>query len=192
MLSHIWFTCTNDPGFTSGNTLCLSGTGFRRFRIVFAIAITRHILPSLSGKIHPSQSLSLPYRVLLWSMGLRWSPLWGRRPWKEPRRLLSRQTSSLLWPWRCSREPPRLLTVVSSGSGGEQHHKARWKYLPYTSSFVSVWSSLIFWSPPADIHLLRPHPGQIEVALRFRSLLDSDHHPSQIAGQSNPDSKTDK
>lgn len=35
---------------------------------------------------------------------------------------------------------------------------------------------------PEDIHLLRPHPGQIEVALRFRSLLDSDHHPSQIAG----------
>ncbi|XP_003967702.1 histidine ammonia-lyase [Takifugu rubripes] len=33
----------------------------------------------------------------------------------------------------------------------------------------------------SDIHLLRPHPGQIEVALRFRSLLDSDHHPSQIA-----------
>ncbi|CAI5665221.1 histidine ammonia-lyase [Oreochromis aureus] len=33
----------------------------------------------------------------------------------------------------------------------------------------------------SDIHALRPHPGQIEVAQRFRSLLDSDHHPSQIA-----------
>nr|XP_020480713.1 histidine ammonia-lyase isoform X1 [Monopterus albus] len=33
----------------------------------------------------------------------------------------------------------------------------------------------------SDIHLLRPHPGQVEVAQRFRSLLDSDHHPSQIA-----------
>uniref|UniRef100_A0A4W6F4I4 Histidine ammonia-lyase n=1 Tax=Lates calcarifer TaxID=8187 RepID=A0A4W6F4I4_LATCA len=33
----------------------------------------------------------------------------------------------------------------------------------------------------SDIHMLRPHPGQIEVAQRFRSLLDSDHHPSQIA-----------
>ncbi|KAM8892804.1 histidine ammonia-lyase [Spinachia spinachia] len=33
----------------------------------------------------------------------------------------------------------------------------------------------------SDIHKLRPHPGQIEVAQRFRSLLDSDHHPSQIA-----------
>nr|XP_033491912.1 histidine ammonia-lyase [Epinephelus lanceolatus] len=33
----------------------------------------------------------------------------------------------------------------------------------------------------SDIHMLRPHPGQIEVALRFRSLLDSDHHSSQIA-----------
>ncbi|CAJ1056356.1 histidine ammonia-lyase [Xyrichtys novacula] len=33
----------------------------------------------------------------------------------------------------------------------------------------------------SDIHSLRPHPGQIEVAQRFRSLLDSDHHPSQIA-----------
>ncbi|XP_069019388.1 histidine ammonia-lyase [Embiotoca jacksoni] len=33
----------------------------------------------------------------------------------------------------------------------------------------------------SDIHTLRPHPGQIEVAQRFRSLLDSDHHPSQIA-----------
>ncbi|KAJ8384349.1 hypothetical protein AAFF_G00206020 [Aldrovandia affinis] len=33
----------------------------------------------------------------------------------------------------------------------------------------------------SEIHELRPHPGQIEVALRFRSLLDSDHHPSEIA-----------
>ncbi|KAJ0029415.1 hypothetical protein NQD34_004412 [Periophthalmus magnuspinnatus] len=33
----------------------------------------------------------------------------------------------------------------------------------------------------SDIHALRPHPGQTEVALRFRSLLDSDHHPSEIA-----------
>uniref|UniRef100_A0A8C9WCF2 Histidine ammonia-lyase n=1 Tax=Scleropages formosus TaxID=113540 RepID=A0A8C9WCF2_SCLFO len=33
----------------------------------------------------------------------------------------------------------------------------------------------------SDIHKLRPHPGQKEVALRFRSLLDSDHHPSEIA-----------
>ncbi|XP_032827458.2 histidine ammonia-lyase isoform X1 [Petromyzon marinus] len=33
----------------------------------------------------------------------------------------------------------------------------------------------------SDIHELRPHPGQKEVAFRFRSLLDSDHHPSQIA-----------
>ncbi|XP_043943561.1 histidine ammonia-lyase isoform X1 [Protopterus annectens] len=32
-----------------------------------------------------------------------------------------------------------------------------------------------------DIHDLRPHPGQVEVAFRFRSLLDSDHHPSEIA-----------
>ncbi|KAF6339446.1 histidine ammonia-lyase [Rhinolophus ferrumequinum] len=32
-----------------------------------------------------------------------------------------------------------------------------------------------------DIHSLRPHPGQIEVSFRFRSLLDSDHHPSEIA-----------
>uniref|UniRef100_A0A8B9JBG5 Histidine ammonia-lyase n=1 Tax=Astyanax mexicanus TaxID=7994 RepID=A0A8B9JBG5_ASTMX len=33
----------------------------------------------------------------------------------------------------------------------------------------------------SDIHELRPHPGQKEVALRFRALLDSDHHPSEIA-----------
>ncbi|XP_029457423.1 histidine ammonia-lyase isoform X1 [Rhinatrema bivittatum] len=32
-----------------------------------------------------------------------------------------------------------------------------------------------------DIHTLRAHPGQTEVAFRFRSLLDSDHHPSEIA-----------
>uniref|UniRef100_A0A8D2LEN1 Histidine ammonia-lyase n=1 Tax=Varanus komodoensis TaxID=61221 RepID=A0A8D2LEN1_VARKO len=32
-----------------------------------------------------------------------------------------------------------------------------------------------------DIHALRPHRGQIEVAFRFRSLLNSDHHPSEIA-----------
>ncbi|XP_028823177.1 histidine ammonia-lyase-like isoform X2 [Denticeps clupeoides] len=35
----------------------------------------------------------------------------------------------------------------------------------------------------SDIHKLRPHPGQIQVALRFRALLDSDHHPSEIAGR---------
>ncbi|XP_072922017.1 histidine ammonia-lyase isoform X1 [Hemitrygon akajei] len=33
----------------------------------------------------------------------------------------------------------------------------------------------------SDIHELRPHPGQVEVAFRFRSLLGSDHHPSEIA-----------
>ncbi|NP_001086644.1 histidine ammonia-lyase, gene 1 L homeolog [Xenopus laevis] len=33
----------------------------------------------------------------------------------------------------------------------------------------------------ADIHAMRPHPGQGEVAFRFRSLLDSEHHPSEIA-----------
>uniref|UniRef100_A0A8B9C5P0 Histidine ammonia-lyase n=1 Tax=Anser brachyrhynchus TaxID=132585 RepID=A0A8B9C5P0_9AVES len=32
-----------------------------------------------------------------------------------------------------------------------------------------------------DIHAVRPHKGQAEVAFRFRSLLDSDHHPSEIA-----------
>ncbi|XP_006118347.1 histidine ammonia-lyase isoform X2 [Pelodiscus sinensis] len=32
-----------------------------------------------------------------------------------------------------------------------------------------------------DIHEVRAHRGQIEVAFRFRSLLDSDHHPSEIA-----------
>ncbi|NXF34017.1 HUTH lyase, partial [Nyctibius bracteatus] len=32
-----------------------------------------------------------------------------------------------------------------------------------------------------DIHAVRPHRGQSEVAFRFRSLLDSDHHPSEIA-----------
>ncbi|XP_006031838.1 histidine ammonia-lyase isoform X4 [Alligator sinensis] len=32
-----------------------------------------------------------------------------------------------------------------------------------------------------DIHSVRPHRGQMEVAFRFRSLLDSDHHPSEIA-----------
>lgn len=35
----------------------------------------------------------------------------------------------------------------------------------------------------ADIHAVRPHRGQAEVAFRFRSLLDSDHHPSEIAGE---------
>ncbi|XP_072328031.1 histidine ammonia-lyase-like [Scyliorhinus torazame] len=34
----------------------------------------------------------------------------------------------------------------------------------------------------SGIHALRPHPGQIEVAARFRSLLHSDVHPSEIAG----------
>ncbi|XP_074859120.1 histidine ammonia-lyase [Carettochelys insculpta] len=33
----------------------------------------------------------------------------------------------------------------------------------------------------SDIHAVRAHQGQMEVAFRFRSLLDSDHHPSEIA-----------
>uniref|UniRef100_A0A4W3J7Y6 Histidine ammonia-lyase n=1 Tax=Callorhinchus milii TaxID=7868 RepID=A0A4W3J7Y6_CALMI len=33
----------------------------------------------------------------------------------------------------------------------------------------------------SDIHSSRPHPGQAEVASRFRSLLDSDIHSSEIA-----------
>ncbi|XP_067914871.1 histidine ammonia-lyase-like isoform X2 [Heterodontus francisci] len=35
----------------------------------------------------------------------------------------------------------------------------------------------------SDIHDLRPHPGQVEVATRLRSLLDSDVHPSEITGR---------
>uniref|UniRef100_UPI00398F1D85 histidine ammonia-lyase-like isoform X3 n=1 Tax=Pristiophorus japonicus TaxID=55135 RepID=UPI00398F1D85 len=33
----------------------------------------------------------------------------------------------------------------------------------------------------SDIHDLRPHRGQVQVAARFRSLLNSDVHPSEIA-----------
>eukprot|EP00063_Salmo_salar_P088672 XP_014063507.1 PREDICTED: histidine ammonia-lyase-like [Salmo salar] len=33
----------------------------------------------------------------------------------------------------------------------------------------------------SDVHAVRPHPGQIEVALRLRSLLHSDVFPSQIS-----------
>uniref|UniRef100_A0A674F3H2 Histidine ammonia-lyase n=1 Tax=Salmo trutta TaxID=8032 RepID=A0A674F3H2_SALTR len=33
----------------------------------------------------------------------------------------------------------------------------------------------------SDVHAVRPHPGQIEVALRLRSLLHSDIFPSQIS-----------
>ncbi|XP_071009045.1 histidine ammonia-lyase-like isoform X2 [Oncorhynchus clarkii lewisi] len=32
----------------------------------------------------------------------------------------------------------------------------------------------------SDIHALWRHPGQIEMARRFHTLLDSDHHPSEI------------
>lgn len=67
---------------------------------------------------------------------------------------------------------------------GEQQRKVH--------SLVSLFlfPCLLFRSSSADIHSLRPHPGQIEVAQRFRSLLDSDHHPSQIAGQrTEPDPK---
>uniref|UniRef100_A0A8C7HR98 Histidine ammonia-lyase n=1 Tax=Oncorhynchus kisutch TaxID=8019 RepID=A0A8C7HR98_ONCKI len=35
----------------------------------------------------------------------------------------------------------------------------------------------------SDVHAVRPHPGQIEVALRLRSLLHSDVFPSQISGK---------
>ena len=62
----------------------------------------------------------------------------------------------------------------------QENHKTE-LYLPQTSGFCARFHFLV--SSPADIHSLRPHPGQIEVAKRFRSLLDSDHHPSQIAGQ---------
>ena len=34
----------------------------------------------------------------------------------------------------------------------------------------------------SDIHLLRPHQGQLLVASRLRSLLDSNVHPSEIRG----------
>uniref|UniRef100_A0A3P8ZKD2 Histidine ammonia-lyase n=1 Tax=Esox lucius TaxID=8010 RepID=A0A3P8ZKD2_ESOLU len=33
----------------------------------------------------------------------------------------------------------------------------------------------------SDVHAVRPHPGQVEVALRLRSLLDSEVFPSQIS-----------
>ena len=36
----------------------------------------------------------------------------------------------------------------------------------------------------SDVHLLRPHRGQIEVARRLRALLHSDTYPSEIAGES--------
>ncbi len=78
--------------------------------------------------------------------------------------------------------------MVSNSNSDTQNHQSRVKHSPPTPKILRMF--LILWSPPADIHTLRPHPGQIEVALRFRSLLDSDHHPSQIAGQRiDPDSK---
>lgn len=70
---------------------------------------------------------------------------------------------------------------------GAQRHTRGSKYWPPISSHLLPPMS------PTDIHLLRPHPGQVEVAQRFRSLLDSDHHPSQLAGPStDPNSETDK
>ncbi|KAG2460337.1 HUTH lyase, partial [Polypterus senegalus] len=53
-----------------------------------------------------------------------------------------------------------------------------------TKAFDSVSAihyAVIILTSFIDIHELRPHPGQKEVASRFRSLLDSDHHPSEIA-----------
>ena len=35
----------------------------------------------------------------------------------------------------------------------------------------------------SDVHRLRPHKGQIEVARRLRALLHSDTYPSEIAGR---------
>ena len=35
----------------------------------------------------------------------------------------------------------------------------------------------------SDVHRLRPHKGQIEVARRLRALLHSDTYPSEIAGE---------
>lgn len=68
------------------------------------------------------------------------------------------------------------------------------KFLPLILKCLILFSfSHFLVSFHVDIHALRPHPGQIEVARRFCSLLDSDHHPSEIAGQSTkPYSKTEK
>lgn len=40
-----------------------------------------------------------------------------------------------------------------------------------------------------DIHAARPHPGQIEVAARMRSLLNSDVYPSACYEANTPDRK---
>lgn len=72
-------------------------------------------------KPHPAHLKSFLHRVLLWSTGPRWSRLWEQRPWSEPRPSPSRRTSSPPWRSRCSREPPRPSTAVSSGRGGGHH-----------------------------------------------------------------------
>ncbi|KAG9330481.1 hypothetical protein JZ751_024215 [Albula glossodonta] len=38
----------------------------------------------------------------------------------------------------------------------------------------------------SDIHAARPHPGQVDVAWRLRSVLDSDVFPSEITGEDTP------
>lgn len=81
-------------------------------------------------------------------------------------------------------------TTKAFDSGELRGSSHDWReVLIYSLSLFCICSAL--GAGPEDIHLLRPHPGQIEVALRFRSLLDSDHHPSQIAGQ-RTNSKTNK
>lgn len=58
------------------------------------------------------------HRGWLWSMGHRWSLLWEQRPWRELRPLPGRLTSSLPWPWKSSRGPPKPLIVVRTKNKG--------------------------------------------------------------------------
>lgn len=167
MLFYIWFVCTKeiDPGF-NGNTLRhFSQVQNKHNGSIYTLnhqinhihSCYMHLLAHSAFskwllKLENTSQITMffAHRALLWSMGHRWSPLWGRRPWSEHRRSPNRQTSLLLSPWRCWREPPRLLTVVSnSSSGGKQTPKTRWDNLPSTTRFskISVPSFLFLWSP---------------------------------------------
>lgn len=73
--------------------------------------------------------------------------------------------------------------VLHSSGGQKQHSKLIIKLL-----FVQKISNRLLKRFKHNccvvaIHAVRPHSGQVEVAERLRSLLDSDVFPSQISGR---------
>uniref|UniRef100_H2ZZT5 Histidine ammonia-lyase n=1 Tax=Latimeria chalumnae TaxID=7897 RepID=H2ZZT5_LATCH len=109
-----------------------------------------------SGDLAPLSHLALG----LMGEGKMWSPKSG---WADAKYVLQAHGLKPV-----SLEPKEVLRIFNL-------------FKSLSSVFKRISKQIIFYAFLTDIHNLRPHPGQVEVAFRFRSLLDSDHHPSEIA-----------